>query len=685
MKNSSSYSAYPQMYSPSYQSPPLTSFNSFASTKYIVANPSINPHKKTLSTHNSYHCFHKKSDSMSSSSRINSQIEIMNMKLSFDLLNHKIKQLNSIVLPKDNVLPQRKEISSYVSIKKVDNIKPYKFTYYNPVFSPLSSYVSYLGNTKKKNEDEENKKDSIDLSKIAGDLVETLDPSGNNSIVGLGLKESNVIDKEEEGKKRIEENENDKNIKFLNDLIKSSEEKEKEKDDVINTEVIAFDDNKEEDKEEKEVMFKAMKKPTVSKQKENEKTEEVNTIITEEKKEEKEPEINKEEIKEEEPVIKEEEKKEEEPSHKAVFSKIRNLFNNDDEEEDEQNDNEEEENNNTVEEQSNENIESEPAEETNDPPIEEEEESTNKEVIESDSKDNSRKKLDFSEEQEDEKSNDKDNKEEEEEEEDEDAIFAEIIQKAKELEELNSKKPPSLPLETPLKSNQKIKKSVTFSEDKKVFIQFHENDMITQLNIIDSNGKEATFKPIEFSTYLNTLKSPLKLRPIIQNSSMPDTPSKNNLQTLLSESDKEHSSCTETPKKPLSPMKDPKSPMRRNIQLIQTIEDYKKKGMNYPRVKKQRAHTPIPQHHCRKFKENPQKFFTEDLCENVLKAYDLKKKKSNNSRLCKSECKKNVIRVEEAIKKEKKDNTKIYDNTMYNIKKYFEENTIDKEDNLSDH
>ena len=132
-------------------------------------------------------------------------------------------------------------------------------------------------------------------------------------------------------------------------------------------------------------------------------------------------------------------------------------------------------------------------------------------------------------------------------------------------------------------------------------------------------------------------------------------------------------------------MKDPKSPMRRNIQLIQTIEDYKKKGMNYPRVKKQRAHTPIPQHHCRKFKENPQKFFTEDLCENVLKAYDLKKKKSNNSRLCKSECKTNVIRVEKEIKKEKKDNTKIYDNTMYNLKKYFEENTIDKEDNLSDH
>ena len=694
MKNSSSYSAYHHVYSPSYQgyqSPSLTTFNSFASAKHMVPPPSTNPNKKILSTHSSYHCYHKKSDSMSSSSRLNSQIEIMNMKLSFDLLNHKIKQLNSIVLPKDNiVLPQRKEIGSYVGMKKVDGIKPNKFTYYNPVFSPLSSYMSYLGNTRKKYEDFENKKDSIDLSKIAGDLAETFDPSGNNSIVGLGLKEelkeSNVIDKEEENKKRMsEENENDKNIKFLNDLIKSSEEKNKENELVINSEVVAFEENKDNNEdnedidEEKKVMLKSLKRPSPVIKQEESKNEQ-----KEEEKKENEPIVTEE--KKEEPV---KEETNEEPSHKAVFSKIRNLFNNDEDEEEEQNDNEEEENIHTVEEQSNENVESEPAEETNDPPIEEEEqeESTNKEGRETDSKDNSRKKLDFSEEQEDEKSisksSEKENKEEEEEE-DEDAIFAEIIQKAKELEELNTKKSPPqeqpVPLETPMKSNQKIKKCVTFSEDKKVFIQFHENDMITNLNIIDSNGKESSFKPIEFTTYLNSLKSPLKLRPIIQNYTIPDTPSKNTLHTLISESDKEHSSRTATPKRPLSPMKDPKSPMRRNIKLIQTIEDYKKKGMNYPRVKKPRAHTPIPQHQCRKFKENPQKFFTEDLCENVLKAYDLKKKK-NNSRFCKSESK-NVIKVEKAIKKEKKENT---NNTMYNIKKYFEENTIDKEDNLSDH
>ena len=63
--------------------------------------------------------------------------------------------------------------------------------------------------------------------------------------------------------------------------------------------------------------------------------------------------------------------------------------------------------------------------------------------------------------------------------------------------------------------------------------------------------------------------------------------------------------------------------MRKNIQLIKTIEDYKRKGLNYPRTKKPRPHTPIPQHHCKKFRDNPQKFFTEDLCETVLKSYDL--------------------------------------------------------------
>ena len=125
--------------------------------------------------------------------------------------------------------------------------------------------------------------------------------------------------------------------------------------------------------------------------------------------------------------------------------------------------------------------------------------------------------------------------------------------------------------------------------------------------------------------------------------------------------------------------------MRKNIQLIKTIEDYKRKGLHYPRTKKPRPHTPIPQHHCKKFRDNPQKFFTEDLCDNVLKAYRLKKK--NN--LFQNASKK-VIRVEKATKnikmKKSSEEERKCQNAMYNIKKFFEDNKNEEEkENLSDH
>lgn len=82
MKNCSSYCGFHRVFSPSNQGFQSPSFNSFASTKHISTNPSSSNHQKILSTHSSYHGFHKKSDSMSSSSRLNSQIEIMNMRLS---------------------------------------------------------------------------------------------------------------------------------------------------------------------------------------------------------------------------------------------------------------------------------------------------------------------------------------------------------------------------------------------------------------------------------------------------------------------------------------------------------------------------------------------------------------------------------------------------------------------------
>ena len=50
------------------------------------------------------------------------------------------------------------------------------------------------------------------------------------------------------------------------------------------------------------------------------------------------------------------------------------------------------------------------------------------------------------------------------------------------------------------------------------------------------------------------------------------------------------------------------------------------------KVQDQKKAKRVPQQNCRKFVQNPQKFFTEDLCETVLKSYDLKVHSSDKPR-----------------------------------------------------
>ena len=45
--------------------------------------------------------------------------------------------------------------------------------------------------------------------------------------------------------------------------------------------------------------------------------------------------------------------------------------------------------------------------------------------------------------------------------------------------------------------------------------------------------------------------------------------------------------------------------------------------MTKQNLNKNKFHKPIPKSLCPKFVNNPQQFFTEELCENVLKSYDI--------------------------------------------------------------
>lgn len=113
-----------------------------------------------------------------------------------------------------------------------------------------------------------------------------------------------------------------------------------------------------------------------------------------------------------------------------------------------------------------------------------------------------------------------------------------------------------------------------------------------------------------------------------------------------------------------------KSPMKKNINLIQEISKLRKLGKCFPINNPKRNHIPKPIITCKKFTDNPQKFFSEDLCENVLKSYNLKKPntKLNSPRIEKKNHNNTSKGEEEHHKK-----TNSTGSMMYNIKKYFEE------------
>lgn len=598
MKNSPSYNEFHSiqarpLYHPTFQSPSINSYNSYNSLKPTITrslnsskikfssmnntNNNTPSHTNIKTTKNNYH---RKNDSYY---KVSSQIELMNMKLSFDLLNHKLKQLNSIVLPSDKKIDHKRERSNLLNIRGVEINRMNKFIHYNPVFSPLSTYVNYLDNSKmkknsdyimygnKKNErDKYDNKDSIDcdLSKIASELAETFDPSANTSknlIIGENTLETDYL---KEKKENNNQNENDQNLQFLQDLIKTTKEnleKKEEHNEEINSLHSYSENEKDTNKQSsssKKDKLKNSKKPTTPK---------------EEKKEDQRQEKK--------------DKKEGENDHNKVFNKIQDLFKEDDsqnnneevenedeneenEDNEEQDENEEEQNEKEEEnEENNEENQEEEEEDGNDNDNDDEkdqskEESKTKEEGQLLSKENSCKKLDFSEAQEEEKNKEPSEKksenpsENEEAEEDEDAIFAEIVKRAKELEEANQKNKEAIE-QTPLKCPVKPKKTVTFSEEKKVFIKFKENDQITKLSIYDSNGKEAQFKPAKMETYLLKLKTPQKLKPIILVASVPSSALQNETDNQKkNDEDDNNKYCTSTPKRYKSPMKDANSPSK---------------------------------------------------------------------------------------------------------------------------
>jgi len=70
-------------------------------------------------------------------------------------------------------------------------------------------------------------------------------------------------------------------------------------------------------------------------------------------------------------------------------------------------------------------------------------------------------------------------------------------------------------------------------------------------------------------------------------------------------------------------------PIRRNIEMIKNIESYKKQGIVFPGIKRERKVREAPLKYCYKFRLDPQKFYSELLCDSMYEALDFKIIKNN--------------------------------------------------------
>ena len=187
------------------------------------------------------------------------------------------------------------------------------------------------------------------------------------------------------------------------------------------------------------------------------------------------------------------------------------------------------------------------------------------------------------------------------------------------------------------------KKNIEDNKNNKI----NEEEQITQLSIFDSNGKENEFSP-KIGDYMQNIKKVNKLKSVLLNSNNVDLESissgiKGRIESYNKDDDKEIELNDKTSFNTLSKISDKMIDKSKvdftniqgkkidgnkddfiNIQgkkidgLSKKNKIYKKKNKNKKgSLKKNEKHL------CYKFITNPQRFFTEDLCDNVLKAYDL--------------------------------------------------------------
>jgi hypothetical protein len=173
-----------------------------------------------------------------------------------------------------------------------------------------------------------------------------------------------------------------------------------------------------------------------------------------------------------------------------------------------------------------------------------------------------------------------------------------------------------------------IKKNINKKQDKKVsfdenliYINYNQNNKVINFNVSNQKNKFIQFKPINISKYFKILSSETemnKLKPVILNANKINVNNIINEITKKEENKKNKSNNIISLKNKIT---------QRNIDFIKIVQE---RGTVY-NVSKEKARKKVELKNCKKFEENPQHFFTEKICDNILESYNIHTKNKSRS------------------------------------------------------
>ena len=152
------------------------------------------------------------------------------------------------------------------------------------------------------------------------------------------------------------------------------------------------------------------------------------------------------------------------------------------------------------------------------------------------------------------------------------------------------------------KSNKKI----SFHEEENIIIKYNEKEEATEIFLFDAINRPKKRNPRNINVYFSKLKK-FKPKSVLINSNIKNNNNNNKTNNNIKNINKLKS----------------KSKSTTNLLIKKNEKNDLKKGNNT------KAKTPKKEI-CPKFKENPQFFYTEKLCDSVIKSLGLEEKNENN-------------------------------------------------------